>query len=108
MGRHNPMIAAFILFKTDGKLSLDEATERFNSTAPNYRGLAGLYSKAYIYEQDGSNLGGFYLWESREAAEKMYTDAWKAKATEIYGVAPVIRYFDAPILVENAVVATGD
>lgn len=102
------MIAAFILFNTDAKLSLNDATERFNSTAPNYRGLAGLHSKAYIYEHDGSNLGGFYLWESREAAEKMYTDAWKAKATEIYGVAPVIRYFEVPVHIDNAVVATGD
>ena len=97
------MIAALILFDTNGKLSLDEAAQRFNTTAPNYRGLTGLHSKAYIYEQDGSNLGGFYLWESREAAEAMYTDAWKAKATEIYGVAPIIRYFDVPVHIENTV-----
>lgn len=100
------MIAALILFDTDSKLSLDEASQRFNTTAPNYRGLAGLHSKAYIYEQDGSNLGGFYLWESREAAEAMYTDVWKAKATEIYGVAPVIRYFEVPVYIENAVPAS--
>ena len=97
------MIAALILFNTDGKLSIDEATERFNTTAPNYRGRSGLHSKAYIYEQDGSHLGGFYLWESREAAEAVYTDAWKAKAEEIYGVAPVIRYFEVPVHIENPV-----
>lgn len=102
------MIAACVLFNTDGTLSLDEAIQRFNTTAPNYRGLTGLHSKAYIYEQDGSNVGGFYLWESREAAETMYSDAWKAKATEIYGVAPVIRYFDVPVHIENAVPATAD
>jgi hypothetical protein len=95
------MIAALILFETDGALSQDEAVERFNTTAPNYRGRAGLHSKAYIYNQDGSNLGGFYLWESREAAEEVYTDAWKARATEIYGTAPVIRYFEVPVLIEN-------
>jgi hypothetical protein len=95
------MIAALILFETDGALSLDEAIARFNTTAPNYRNRAGLYSKAYIYNQDGSNLGGFYLWESREAAEAVYTEAWKARATDRYGTPPVIRYFEVPVLIEN-------
>ena len=99
------MIAVLILFPTNGSLTVEQATERFNTTAPNYRGRDGLHSKAYIYEQDGQELGGFYLWESREAADAMYTEAWKAKATEIYGVAPVIRYFDVPVHIENSVSA---
>lgn len=102
------MIAALVLFTTTGSLTLDEAAERFNTTAPNYRGLDGLHSKAYIYEDNGQNLGGFYLWESREAAEAMYTDAWKAKATEIYGVPPVIRYFEVPVHVQNAAAAVAE
>lgn len=100
------MIAVLILFPTEGALTIEEATERFNTTAPNYRGRDGLHSKAYIYEQGGQELGGFYLWESREAADAMYTDAWKAKATGIYGVAPVIRYFDVPVHIENSVAAS--
>jgi hypothetical protein len=95
------MIAALVLFETHGSLTLDEATERFNTTAPNYRGRDDLRSKAYLYNEDGSNLGGFYLWESREAAEAVYTDAWRARATEIYGTPPVIRYFEVPVFIEN-------
>ena len=95
------MIAALVLFRTDGNLSLNEATERFETTAPNYRNRDGLHSKAYIFGEDGSELGGFYLWESREAAESLYTDAWKRRARDIYGCEPVIRYFDVPLLIEN-------
>jgi hypothetical protein len=102
------MIAALILFDTQGTLDIDEASERFNTTAPNYRGRTDLHSKAYIFEEDGSSLGGFYLWESREAAEAMYSDAWKAKATVIYGVPPVIRYFEVPVHIENRVAAVAD
>ncbi|MCO5178217.1 MAG: hypothetical protein M9890_14775 [Thermomicrobiales bacterium] len=99
------MIAALVLFKNDGTLSLEDAIARFNTTAPNYEGRAGLITKTYIYGEDGAELGGFYLWESREAAESLYTDEWKAKATALYGTAPVFRYFDAPVLVNNLTAA---
>lgn len=99
------MIAALVLFGTNGQLSLEQATERFTTTASSYRGRDGLHSKAYIYGDDGTELGGFYIWESREAAEALYTDAWRARAREIYGVDPVVRYFEVPILIENAAMA---
>lgn len=103
------MIAAQILFETEGALSLTEACARFNSTAPNYHGRAGLISKAYIYREDGKVLGGFYLWESKEHAESQYTAAWQAKATELYGVPPQISYFEVPVYIQNAVpAAAGD
>lgn len=96
------MIAALVLFKTDGTLSLDDAASRFNTTAPNYRGRDGLHSKAYIYAEDGSSLGGFYIFASRADAEALYTDAWRARVTELYGVEPTVQYFDVPVLIENA------
>jgi hypothetical protein len=97
------MIAALVTFDLDmdNALGLDEATRRFNGAAPNYRGLDGLRAKAYLYGEEGAQLGGFYVWESREAAEAMYTDAWRAKVTEVYGVPPVVRYFDVPVFIDN-------
>ncbi|HEX5164652.1 MAG TPA: hypothetical protein VFV93_04585 [Thermomicrobiales bacterium] len=97
------MIAALVLFKTNGALSLDEAASRFNSTAPKYRGRDGLHSKAYLYAEDGNALGGFYIFDSREDAEALYSDAWRSRAVELYGVEPTIQYFEIPVLIENAV-----
>ncbi|RIK45729.1 MAG: monooxygenase [Chloroflexi bacterium] len=95
------MIATLVLFPTAGAIDLDDATGRFNGTAPAYRGRAGLRTKAYIYAEDGSDLGGFYIWESRAAADAVFDAAWREKVTSVYGVAPVVRYFDVPVLVEN-------
>lgn len=95
------MIAALVLFPTNGSLTADDAVERFNTTAPNYRDRPELHAKAYLYAEDGSDLGGFYLWASRADAEAQYSAAWRARAAEIYGVAPVIRYFEVPVLIEN-------
>lgn len=95
------MIAALVLFGNESGMTLADALGRFETTAPSYRGRDGLHAKAYIYAEDGADLGGFYLWESREAAEAVYTDEWKAKAATLYGVAPVIRYFEVPVFVDN-------
>lgn len=95
------MIATLVLFPNRGRFSPDDAAALFNGTAPSYRGIAGLRVKAYLLADDGDDLGGFYLWESREAAEAVFTDAWRARVTQVYGVEPVVRYFDVPVLVEN-------
>jgi hypothetical protein len=42
------------------------------------------------------------LWQSKEAAEKMYSAAWKKMITERYGTAPEISYYDTPVIVDNA------
>lgn len=97
------MIAALVLFENVGKLSREDAAARFNTTAPSYRSRDGLHSKVYIYAEDGRSLGGFYVFNSHEDAETLYTDAWRVRVTEIYGVAPTVQYFEVPVLIENAV-----
>ncbi len=95
------MIAALITFKLSSPASLAEATEKFESTAPNYRGLDHLISKAYIRSEDGTIVGGFYVWDSREAAEAVYAGDWEDRVTAVYGVAPELIYFDVPVLITN-------
>ena len=99
------MIAALVLFENVEALTLDDAATRFNTTAPSYRGRDGLHSKAYIYAEDRGSLGGFYIFNSREDAEALYTDVWRVRVTEIYGVEPTVQYFEVPVLIENAVPA---
>ena len=99
------MIAALVLFENVENLSRDAAATRFNTTAPSYRGRDGLHSKAYIYAEDNRSLGGFYVFNSREDAEALYTDAWRVRVTEIYGVEPTVQYFEVPVMIENAVPA---
>ncbi|CAN5663787.1 hypothetical protein BH23CHL2_BH23CHL2_10400 [soil metagenome] len=100
------MIAALITFELETPLSLEDARLKFESTAPNYRGLPHLISKAYIRSEDGGTVGGFYVWDSREAAEAMYAGDWEARVTDVYGVKPNLQYFDVPVLIQNEVSAS--
>ncbi len=95
------MITAFVQFKLPAPISLKQAQEIFESTAPKYKGMQGLIRKYYLLSEDGGTGGGVYLWESREDAERIYTGEWKQFVTEKYGTAPLVTYFDTPVIVDN-------
>ena len=95
------MITTIVTFRLPQPMTVDQAKAVFQSTAPKYLGLAGLIRKYYVLSEDGMNAGGVYLWESREAAEAVYTDAWRAFVTEKYGAPPQIAVMHSPVLVDN-------
>ena len=79
----------------------EEARRIFLSTAPMYQRVAGLIRKCYVLSEDGSTVGGIYLWRSRAEAEAMYTANWRALVREKYGAEPSIAYFATPVVVDN-------
>jgi hypothetical protein len=96
-----PMITAIVRFKLPATFDAAKAAEVFQLSAPRYQGLAGLVRKYYLYDAEGRTGGGCYLWESREAAERVYTAEWRQMITERYGAAPEISYFETPVIVDN-------
>ena len=51
--------------------------------------------------EDGRRAGGVYLWESRQAAEAVYTGEWRTRVQQLYGSTPEIAWFDTPVIVDN-------
>lgn len=96
------MITAIVQFTLPSTVTSEKAAELFRGSAPKYEGLAGLVRKYYLFDPATGNAGGVYLWESRAAAEAVYTPAWIAMLTERYGVAPRISYFESPVIVDNS------
>src|SRR5919106_5506011 len=68
------MITAIVNFRLPDGTSAAEAARMFRESAPRYRGVPGLVRKYHVLGEDGTGGGG-YLWESREAADALYTDA---------------------------------
>jgi hypothetical protein len=95
------MITAIVRFTLPQGTSLDAAQAMFERSAPNYRDAPGLVRKYYLFGEDRIG-GGVYLWESREAAEHMYSDAWKKSIAEKYGNPPQITYYETPVIVDNS------
>ena len=95
------MTVVFTSFTLTKPMTREEARSTFLSTAPKYRGVAGLLRKHYVLSQDGATVGGVYLWNSRREAEAMYTESWRAFVREKYGTDPAVTYFESAVTVDN-------
>jgi len=97
------MITVLVQFQLPNPVTREKAREVFLSTAPKYRETPGLIRKNYVLSQDGKTAGGAYLWKSREAADRLYTDEWKKFIFDKYGGYPSLTYFETPVVVDNAI-----
>lgn len=95
------MITAMTEFTLAEAVTAEEAKAIFLSTAPTYQGVPGLVRKCYLLSEDRRTVGGAYLWETREAAEALYTDDWRAFVREKYKTEPKVTYFATPVVVDN-------
>ena len=95
------MITVIVEFKLPQPISSHQARQTFLSTAPKYQGLPGLIRKYYFLVPDGTAAGGVYLWQSREDADRLYTDEWRAFVRGKYGSEPILKYLETPVVVDN-------
>jgi len=95
------MIVTIVTFQLPKPATLAGITATFQATAPKYLGMPGLLRKNYWMSEDGQRAGGIYVWDSREAADRVYTAAWKAFVADKYGAPPVIEYLHSPVMVDN-------
>jgi hypothetical protein len=96
------MITAVVQFTLPEGTTLEQAKAKFQSTAPRYRGLAGLVRKYYLFDPATGKGGGCYLFESRAAAEAVFNAEWRAMIKDKYGAEPQVAYFETPVVVDNA------
>jgi hypothetical protein len=93
------MMIASVRFDLRPGTTLAEATALFEASTAKYRDVPGLLTKYYVF--GGGKGGGIYLWESREAAEQLYTAAWRQMIADRYGCEPAIEWLENPVTVDN-------
>jgi heme-degrading monooxygenase HmoA len=94
------MIVAIVRFPLPAGMTAEAARASFEASAPSYQGLPGLRRKYYLRATDGSEGGGVYLWDSKDAAEAVYTDAWRQRLADRFGSVPRVEYLDCPVVVD--------
>src|SRR5690242_15484734 len=74
----------------------------YHGSAPNNEGMMDLARKDYQVAAETRTGGGRYLWESREAAERVYNTEWRKMIADRYGAPPEISFFETPVIVDNS------
>ena len=94
------MIVEFVEFRHRPGQTREEILDEARATVPRWRGNSELIRKHYVTGDDGMG-GAFYIWPSREAAERGHNAEWRAAVEKRTGAPPVIRYFDLFMLIDN-------
>jgi heme-degrading monooxygenase HmoA len=74
---------------------------RMRDTIPEYERLPGLQFKAYSFERGSGDYGGLYLWRTAQQAQAWFGPAWFNRVRAERGVQPQVRFFEAPVSLDN-------
>jgi hypothetical protein len=96
------MIGVSVTFSYDGNFDRARVEKVAAQSRAMFEGMAGLRSKVYGYDEKQQRAMNFYVWDSRDVAERFFSDALRERVVELYGTEPEIEYFDVAELVDNA------
>lgn len=96
------MITEHVLFDLPAGISREEVIAGMREVAPHWRAMPDLVRKTFLYDPAANQAGAFYLWHDRAAAERAHDAAWRQRLRDRYGCEPQVRYFETPLVVDNA------
>jgi len=96
------MITELVMFDLPNGITREKVVADMRQSAPKWRENSDLIRKNYLYDPHNGQAGGVYLWKNKGAAMRAHDEAWRKKIVELYGSEPVIRYFETPLIVDNA------
>lgn len=95
------MIGEFVKYLAPKGVSRDEIVKDAYTVVPKWQATPGLIRKHFMWSDDGEYCAGYYLWESREAAERGHNADWRKAVEARTGQPPEISYFDAFLILDN-------
>ncbi|MFO1219469.1 MAG: YdhR family protein [Burkholderiaceae bacterium] len=96
------MITEYVLFDLPAGMTREQVIAGMHEVAPRWRGEPNLIRKTFVYDEQARVAGAFYLWHDRASAEAAHDEAWRARIRGSYGSEPRLRYFETPLVVDNA------
>jgi len=96
------VITEYVLFDLPVGISRHDVVAGMHEVAPRWQREPNLIRKTFVLDERANQAGAFYLWKDRASAEAAHDHAWRQRIRSKYGSEPQIRYFDTPLVVDNA------
>ncbi|MEN9801947.1 MAG: hypothetical protein RLZ37_1072 [Actinomycetota bacterium] len=75
--------------------------KKMKTTVNLYSSIDGLEFKLFTFESDSGDFGGIYTWRDRASAKEWFSPEWFARVKRERGNEAYVRYFDAPLSIDN-------
>lgn len=96
------MITEYVLFDLPKGIYRGEVIAGMHEVAPRWQKEPNLIRKTFVFDEQAHQAGAFYLWTDRASAQAAHDETWRQRIRSSYGSEPQIRYFDTPLVVDNA------
>lgn len=96
------MHSELVLFDLPEGLSREALVAGMHEVVPSWRGRPALVRKTFLYDPAARQAGALYLWTDRSAGEAAHGETWRARLRAAYGSDPVVRWFQTPLVIDNA------
>jgi hypothetical protein len=95
------MIVVMVRFQYENEFNEARLQQIAEAARSKFEGMPGLRSKAFTVDTARRQALNIYIWESEDAARKLYSPQTIDELAKIYGVRPSIEYVKLAALVEN-------
>tara|TARA_Y100001936_G_C15911323_1_gene578730 strand:- start:13 stop:330 length:318 start_codon:yes stop_codon:yes gene_type:complete len=95
------VITVLVTYKLPEAMNRAAAHALSEQVAPRFQVLEGLRMKHFLYQEERGLGGGFYTWDTREAADTFHTEMWLDSMEERMGSRPELQYFETAVVVDN-------
>ena len=96
------MIGVNVVFEYSGDFDRSRVTKVAEGARVMFEGMPGLRFKFFTLDEKNERATNFYVWESKDAAERFFSDKLRERVTGLYGVAPRIEFVEIAQIVDNS------
>jgi hypothetical protein len=96
------MIGVNVTFNYDGDFDRARVLGVAQNARAMFEGMPGLRFKFFTFDEKKQRATNFYVWESKDAAERFFSDELRERVTGLYGVAPSVDFVEIAEIVDNS------
>jgi hypothetical protein len=96
------MIGVNVTFSYDGDFDRARVLGVAQNARAMFEGMPGLRFKFFTFDEKQQRATNFYVWESKDAAERFFSDELRERVTGLYGVAPSVDFVEIAEIVDNS------
>jgi hypothetical protein len=96
------VIGVNVTFDYNGDFDRARVTQVAENARAMFEGMPSLRFKFFTFDEKQQRATNFYVWDSKDAAERFFSEELRDRVAGLYGVAPTIDFVEIAQIVDNS------